>query len=168
MNLHEYQSKIIMKASGLPVQKGILCHTPAEVEYAAEQLIPATGGVCVVKAQVHAGGRGKAGGVKLAKNLAEARSAGEKILGMTLVTPQTGAEGKLVRKVYVEEGCNIGKEYYLSMLVDRSTKSIAIVASTEGGMEIEEVAHNTPEKIIKAFIDPKVGIQNFQCLSSIR
>lgn len=159
MNLHEYQSKRLMTAFGLPVLKGYLCYTPGEVEAAADNL---GGGICVVKAQVHAGGRGKAGGVKLAKSSKEARMHGEKILGMTLVTPQTGAKGKLVSKVYVEAGCAIDKEYYLSLLVDRETKSIAIIASTEGGMEIEEVAHKEPEKIVKMFIDPRVGLQPFQ------
>lgn len=161
MNLHEYQSKKIMSGYGIPVLKGFICYTPGEAEAAADNL---GGKICVVKAQVHAGGRGKAGGVKLAKNSKEAKAAAKQILGMTLVTPQTGKEGKLVSKVYVEAGCNIAKEYYLSLLVDRETKSIAIIASTEGGMEIEEVAHNTPDKIAKIFIDPKVGLQNFQTL----
>lgn len=160
MNLHEYQSKLVMASQGLPVLKGYLCYTPGEVEAAAENL---GGGICVVKAQVHAGGRGKAGGVKLAKSPAEARAHGEKILGMTLVTPQTGAKGKLVQKVYVESGCNIDKEFYLSFLVDRESKCIAIISSTEGGMEIEEVAHTNPEKILKTVVDPKVGLQLFQC-----
>jgi succinyl-CoA synthetase beta subunit len=160
MNLHEYQSKIIMKKAGLPVLNGFLCYTPAEVEAAATNL---GGKICVVKAQVHAGGRGKAGGVKLAKSPEEARKQGEAILGMTLVTPQTGAKGKLVSKVYVEDGCNIDKEFYLSLLVDRATKSISIISSTEGGMEIEEVAHHHPEKILNTSVDPKVGLQAFQC-----
>lgn len=160
MNLHEYQSKMLMMQHGLPVLKGFLCYTPGEVEAAAENL---GGGICVIKAQVHAGGRGKAGGVKLAKNPAEARLHGEKILGMTLVTPQTGAQGKLVRKVYVEAGCNIEREFYLSILVDRASKAISIISSTEGGMEIEEVAHSHPEKIQQTSVDPKVGLQLFQC-----
>jgi succinyl-CoA synthetase beta subunit len=161
MNLHEYQAKQILKKHGLPVLAGYLCYTAGEVEAAADNL---GGGVCVVKAQVHAGGRGKAGGVKVAKTATEARTHGEKILGMTLVTPQTGAQGKLVRKVYVEAGCNIAKEYYLSLLVDRAKRCISIIASTEGGMEIEEVAHKTPEKILTVKIDPKVGLQGFQSL----
>ena len=161
MNLHEYQSKQLMASYGLPILPGHLCYTPGEVEAAADLL---GGGICVVKAQVHAGGRGKAGGVKLAKNPTEARAHGEKIIGMTLVTPQTGAAGKLVRKVYVEGGCNIAKEFYLSLVVDRASRSISIIASTEGGMEIEEVAHKTPDKIITIAIDPKVGIQHFQTL----
>jgi len=159
MNLHEYQAKQVLKAYGLPVLNGYLCYTPGEAEAAADNL---GGGICVVKAQVHAGGRGKAGGVKLAKSSAEAREHAEKILGMKLVTPQTGAEGKIVRKVYVEAGCNIAKEYYLSILVDRAGRCVSIIASTEGGMEIEEVAHNTPDKILTVRIDPKVGLQGFQ------
>ena len=159
MNLHEYQAKQVLKRFGLPVLNGYVCYTPGEAEAAADLL---GGGVCVVKAQVHAGGRGKAGGVKVAKSSSEARAYAEKILGMTLVTPQTGAEGKLVRKVYVEAGCNIAKEYYLSILVDRANRCVSIIASTEGGMEIEEVAHNTPEKILNVRIDSKVGLQSFQ------
>lgn len=159
MNLHEYQAKQVLREYGLPVLAGHLCYTPGEAEAAADLL---GGGICVVKAQVHAGGRGKAGGVKLAKSTAEARAHAEKILGMTLVTPQTGAAGKLVRKVYVEAGCNIAKEYYLSLLVDRAKRGIVIIASTEGGMEIEEVAHKTPEMILNVMIDPKVGLQGYQ------
>ncbi|MCL4138080.1 UNVERIFIED_CONTAM: hypothetical protein GTU68_030643 [Idotea baltica] len=158
MNIHEYQSKELFRAYGLPVLDGILCYTPGEAEAAADIL---GGNVCVVKAQVHAGGRGKAGGVKLAKNSKEARAMAEEILGMTLVTPQTGEKGKLVSKVYVEDGCNIDKELYISMLVDRGNKAVTIIASTEGGMDIEEVAENTPDKIINVSIDPTVGYQNF-------
>ena len=159
MNLHEYQAKQVLKSFGLPVLNGYVCYTPGEAEAAADLL---GGGICVVKAQVHAGGRGKAGGVKLAKSSAEARAHAEQIIGMKLVTPQTGAEGKIVRKVYVEAGCNIGKEYYLSILVDRASRCVSIIASTEGGMEIEEVAHNTPDKILTVRIDATVGLQGFQ------
>ncbi len=159
MNLHEYQAKQVLQGFGLPILKGHLCYTPGEAEAAADLL---GGGVCVVKAQVHAGGRGKAGGVKLAKSSAEAREAAQKILGMKLVTPQTGAAGKIVHKVYVEAGCAIAKEYYLSLLVDRAKRCVSIIASTEGGMEIEEVAHETPEKILNVRIDPKVGLQGYQ------
>lgn len=159
MNLHEYQAKQVLAKYGLPVSKGFVCYTAGEAEAAADRL---GGGVTVVKAQVHAGGRGKAGGVKLAKNASEARAHAEKIIGMTLVTPQTGAQGKLVRKVYVEAGSSIKKEYYLSLLVDRAKRAISIIASTEGGMEIEEVAHKTPEKITTVSIDPTVGLQPFQ------
>lgn len=161
MNLHEYQSKELMEEYGLPTLPGVVCYTPGEAEAAADNI---GGSVWVVKAQVHAGGRGKAGGVKLAKSGAEVRAAAEKILGMTLVTPQTGAKGKLVRKVYVEGGCNIAKEFYLSLLVDRASRCVSIVASSEGGMDIEEVAHKTPEKIAKISIDPRVGLQAFQNL----
>jgi len=161
MNLHEYQSKAVLKGYGLPVLKGYLCYTPGEVEAAADNL---GGGICVVKAQVHAGGRGKGGGVKLAKSSAEARKHGEAIIGMNLVTPQTGAKGRLVRKVYVEAGCNIAKEFYLSMLVDRASRCISIITSSEGGMDIEEVAHKSPEKILTTTVDPRVGFQPFQGL----
>jgi len=150
-----------MAGYGLPISKGVLCYTAGEAEAAYDELKTA---LCVIKAQVHAGGRGKAGGVKLAKSGAEARELASKIIGMTLVTPQTGAKGKLVRKVYVEAGCNIAKEYYLSLLVDRAKKCISIVASTEGGMEIEKVAHDTPERILNIGIDARVGLQPFQSL----
>jgi len=162
MNLHEYQSKELLAGYGLPVLEGVLCYTPGECEAAADNL---GGGICVVKAQVHAGGRGKGGGVKLAKNSAEARQHGEAILGMTLVTPQTGSEGKLVQKVYVEAGCDIAKEFYISLLVDRAKRAVTIVASTEGGMEIEEVAERSPEKILSVVIDPATGLQSFQSQS---
>jgi succinyl-CoA synthetase beta subunit len=151
-----------MACYGLPVLAGYVCYSPGEAEAAADNLKTP---VCVVKAQVHAGGRGKAGGVKVTKSPAEARAAAEKILGMKLVTPQTGAQGKLVRKIYVEAGCNIEREFYLSMLVDRARKCISIVASTEGGMEIEEVAHSHPEKIHTVGVDPRVGLQPFQTAS---
>ena len=159
MNLHEYQAKHVLSGYGLPISDGVLCYTPGEAEAAADAL---GGGVCVVKAQVHAGGRGKAGGVKVAKTPADARIAAEKILGMTLGTPQTGAAGKKVHKVYVEQGCNIAKEFYLSMVVDRARRSIAIVASKEGGMDIEEVAHSNPEKIITLSVNLAVGVAAFQ------
>ncbi len=158
MNLHEYQSKSLLKCFGLPVLEGGVAYSAGEAEAVADRL---GGGICVVKAQVHAGGRGKAGGVKLAKSAAEARAHAEKIIGMKLVTPQTGAKGKLVRKVYVEAGCNIAKEFYLSLLVDRTKRCVSIIASTEGGMEIEEVAHKTPEKIVTIGIDPTVGYQPY-------
>jgi succinyl-CoA synthetase beta subunit len=159
MNLHEYQAKQVLRKFGLPILAGHLCYTPGEAEAAADQL---GGGICVVKAQVHAGGRGKAGGVKLAKSSAEARKHAEAILGMTLVTPQTGAQGKLVRKIYVEAGCNIAKEYYLSIVLDRAKRCVSLIASTEGGMEIEEVAHKTPEKILNVQVDTRVGLQAYQ------
>jgi succinyl-CoA synthetase beta subunit len=160
MNLHEYQSKELFKRFGLPVLKGGICYSPAEVEAVADRL---GNSICVVKAQVHAGGRGKAGGVKLAKNSADAKTIAEKMIGMKLVTPQTGEKGKIVKKVYVEAGCSIAKEYYLSLLVDRDNKCVSIIASSEGGMDIEEVAHKSPDKIVTTKIDPKVGLQPFQC-----
>jgi succinyl-CoA synthetase beta subunit len=160
MNLHEYQSKILMARYGLPVLKGKLCYTPKEAQAAADALGTA---VCVVKAQVHAGGRGKAGGVKLAKSSEEAKNHAEKIIGMTLVTPQTGEKGKLVRKVYVEAGCDIAREFYVSLLVDRANACISMVISAEGGMEIEEVAAKHPEKVLSIKINPKVGLQSFEC-----
>jgi len=161
MNLHEYQSKELLSDCGLPILAGAVAYTPGEAEAIADML---GGGICVIKAQVHAGGRGKAGGVKLAKNSAEARAFAEKIIGMKLITPQTGARGKLVRKVYVEAGCNIAKEYYLSMLVDRASKCISIISSTEGGMEIEEVAKKHPQKIIRVGIDAVVGFQSYHAM----
>ena len=161
MNLHEYQAKEVMKAYGLPVLNGYLCHTPEEAEKAAKDLGTA---VCVVKAQVHAGGRGKAGGVKLAKSPEEAKQIASEILGMTLVTPQTGEQGKLVSKIYVEAGCPIENEYYVSLVLDRATKSISVIACAEGGTEIEEIAEHTPEKIINVQINPNAGYQSFQGL----
>ena len=161
MNLHEYQSKQILAAAGLPVLGGMVAYTPGEAEAAFDVL---NSEVCVVKAQVHAGGRGKAGGVKVCKGVEATRKAASAILGMKLVTPQTGDKGKIVKKIYVEAGCNIDKEYYLSLLVDRSSRMITVVASTEGGMEIEVVAEDHPEKIIKVEIDPKARMQNFHCL----
>ncbi len=158
MNLHEYQAKQLLGQRGVPVLKGYLAYTPGEVEKAAVNL---GGKVCVVKAQVHAGGRGKAGGVKLAKSPAEARVCGEQILGMTLVTPQTGEQGKLVRKVWVEAGASIKQEFYLSLLVDRANCCYSIVACAEGGMDIEEIAEKTPEKILTVSVAPESGLQGF-------
>jgi succinyl-CoA synthetase beta subunit len=165
VNLHEYQSKMLLKALGIPVLNGYLCYTPGEVEAAAWNL---GGGVCVVKAQVHAGGRGKGGGVKVAKTPADARAHGSSILGMNLITPQTGEKGKKVHKVYVEAGCAIQREFYLSVLLDRAKRSIAIVASSEGGMDIEEVAEHTPEKITTVHIATEAGLQRFQCAQVAR
>ena len=156
MNVHEYQAKELLRAFDVPVPEGRLAATPAEAEAGARAL---GGNVVVVKAQVHAGGRGKGGGIKLAKSADEAKHAASEILGMTLVTHQTGPEGKLVRKVYVEAGCDIDRELYLGMLLDRANECLAIIASTEGGMEIEEVAAKTPEKIITIHIDPTTGLQ---------
>ena len=159
MNVHEYQAKEVLREFSISVPEGRVATTPAEAEAAARALGTS---VVVVKAQVHAGGRGKAGGVKLAKSAAEAKTAASEILGMTLHTPQTPPEGKLVRKVYVEAGSNIEKEYYLAILFDRAAEKFALVASTEGGMEIEVVAEKTPEKILTAFVDANVGLRDYQ------
>ena len=158
MNIHEYQAKSLLRDFGVAVPEGALATTPDEAEKAASQL----GGVVVVKAQVHAGGRGKGGGIKVVRSPAEARKAAEDMLGMTLVTPQTGAEGKLVRKVYVEAGSEIARELYLAVLLDRENENFAVIASTEGGMEIEIVAEKTPEKILTVNADPNVGLGAYQ------
>ena len=168
MNIHEYQAKELLKKYGVRIQEGIVANTPEEAEAAAIRLKEEyNSGWCVIKAQIHAGGRGKGGGVKLAKSASEAKELASKILGMQLVTHQTGPEGKLVRKVLVAQdvyypGENPTKEYYVSILLDRGTSRNVIMASTEGGMDIEEVAEHTPEKIFKEWIDPKVGLQPFQ------
>jgi succinyl-CoA synthetase beta subunit len=159
MNVHEYQAKGVLREFGIPVPEGRVATTPAEAEEATRAL---GSGVVVVKAQVHAGGRGKAGGVKLAKSPAEAKEAASEILGMTLHTPQTPPEGKLVRKVYVEAGSEIADELYLAVVVDRAAEKLAVIASTEGGMEIEEVASKTPEKIVTVTVDGNVGLQPYQ------
>ena len=159
MNVHEYQAKALFREFGVAVPDGELATTPEEAERAAKQLGTK---VVVVKAQVHAGGRGKGGGVKLAKSAAEAKTAASEILGMTLHTPQTPPEGKLVRRVYVEAGSNIEKEYYLAILFDRAAEKFALVASTEGGMEIEIVAEESPDKILTALVDPNVGLREYQ------
>ena len=160
MNIHEYQAKKLLGQYGVAVPRGAVAYTAEEAETAARQL---GGPVWVVKAQIHAGGRGKGGGVKLTKSIEEAKECAKKMLGMTLVTHQTGPAGKEVKRVYIEEGCNIERELYLGMLVDRATSRVTMMASTEGGMEIEEVAAKHPEKILKAAIDPAVGLQPYQC-----
>jgi succinyl-CoA synthetase beta subunit len=158
VNVHEYQAKDLFRSFGVAVPEGRLATTPAEAEQAARALgVP----VVVVKAQVHAGGRGKAGGVKLARSPAEAKQLASEILGMTLVSHQTGPEGKLVRKVYVEAGCDIARELYLALVLDRASEKFAVIASTEGGMEIEEVAARTPEKILTLSVDPNAGLHPF-------
>jgi succinyl-CoA synthetase beta subunit len=159
MNVHEYQAKELLRAAGVAVPAGEVATTAADAEAAAKRL-----GVdlCVVKAQIHAGGRGKGGGVKLAKSPEEAGRHADAILGMTLVTHQTGSEGKLVRKVYVEAGSDIARELYLGIVLDRSEEKLAVIASTEGGMEIEEVAAKTPEKLLTVHVDPNVGLQAYQ------
>jgi succinyl-CoA synthetase beta subunit len=159
LNLHEYQSKALFAEYGIPIPSGRVAASPAEARAAAESL---GGNVWVVKAQVHAGGRGKAGGVKLARSLAEVESAARAMLGKVLVTRQTGQEGLPVNKVYVELGSSIARELYLSMLVDRSAERVAIIASAAGGMDIEEVARDTPEKILTVKLHPVAGIQDYQ------
>jgi succinyl-CoA synthetase beta subunit len=168
MNIHEYQAKEILKGYGVRIQEGIVIDSVDNAISAAEQLKAQTGtGWFVVKAQIHAGGRGKGGGVKLAKNLDEVKERVSQILGMQLVTHQTGPEGKKVNKVLISEdvyypGDSEPKEFYLSILLDRAKACNVIMASTEGGMDIEEVAEHSPEKIIKEWIDPRVGLQDFQ------
>jgi len=158
MNIHEYQAKELLKARGIPVPKGGVAYTSDEAVKVAEEL---GGPVYVVKAQIHAGGRGKGGGVKVVKSIEEVKSASDEMLGMQLVTHQTGPEGQEVKRIYIEDGCDIARELYLGILVDRATDRITIMASTEGGMDIEEVAEKTPEKIVKVTIDPATGILPF-------
>ena len=157
MNIHEYQAKQVLAKFGVPVPKGQVAYTPGEAVSAAQGL---GGKLWVVKAQIHAGGRGKAGGVKLAKTLDEVETLAKNMIGMTLVTHQTGPEGKVVKRVYVEEGTGIAKELYLSIVVDRGTSRVTFIASKEGGMEIEEVASKHPEKILKLVIDPAAGSES--------
>lgn len=159
MNIHEYQGKEILKSFGVAVPNGKVAFTVEEAVQAAKELGTE---VCVVKAQIHAGGRGKAGGVKVAKSLDEVRTYASEILGKTLVTHQTGPEGKEVKRLLIEEGCDIKKEYYVGLVLDRATSRVVLMASEEGGTEIEEVAAATPEKIFKEEIDPVVGLQPFQ------
>ncbi|PEF13682.1 ADP-forming succinate--CoA ligase subunit beta [Bacillus thuringiensis] len=159
MNIHEYQGKAVLRSYGVSVPNGKVAFTVEEAVEAAKELGT---DVCVVKAQIHAGGRGKAGGVKVAKNLDEVRTYAESILGTTLVTHQTGPEGKEVKRLLIEEGCDIKKEYYVGLVLDRATSQVVLMASEEGGTEIEEVAQKTPEKIFKEYIDPAVGLQGFQ------
>jgi succinyl-CoA synthetase beta subunit len=164
MKIHEYQGKQIFAKHGIPVPKGHPAFTAAEVESAAKRLIDETGmPVVVVKAQIHAGGRGKGGGVKVVKDgPAAARAVADKLLGMQLITHQTGPQGQKVRRLYVEQGLDIARELYLGMVVDREKRRIAIMASTEGGVEIEKVAAETPEKILTEHIDPVTGLGAYQ------
>jgi len=169
MNLHEYQAKQILSSFGVPVPRGIMAETIEQAVDAAKQIQKLSGSqFCVVKAQIHAGGRGKGGGVKLAKSLDDAREKATNILGMNLITPQTGAQGKLVRKVLIQEdvyypGASETREFYLSMLLNRAEGKVMIMYSPEGGMDIEEVAEHKPDKIYLEIIDRKVGLQPFQC-----
>ena len=158
MNIHEHQGKELLRRYGIPVPRGKACFTVDEAVAAAEEM----GFPCVVKAQIHAGGRGKAGGVKVVRDAAAARAAATEILGKTLVTHQTGPQGRVVRRLLVEQGVDIGRELYLGMVVDRGSGRVAVMASTEGGVEIEEVAAKTPEKILREAIDPLVGLGGWQ------
>ena len=159
MKIHEYQAKELLRAHAVPVPRGYAAFTVLEAVEAAQKL---GGAVWVVKAQIHAGGRGKGGGVKLARSIDEVRTIAGQILGMQLITPQTGPTGQKVRRLLVEEGADIQKEYYVAALTDRATQKVAMMASSEGGMDIEEVAHNTPEKILKVFVDPLIGLTDAQ------
>lgn len=164
MDIHEYQAKELLNNHNIKTLRSILCRNPEEA-YKAYQALSSS--VVAVKAQVHAGGRGKAGGVKIAKSADETKSVAEKMIGMNLITAQTGKEGKIVRKVLVEEGAKIIKEYYLSLTIDRKTSSIAFVISAEGGTEIEEVSKNTPEKILTVLINPLHGLKSFHMLKML-
>ena len=165
MNIHEYQGKAVLKEFGLPVSRGKAIFSPDEAEAAAKEL---GGPLWVVKSQIHAGGRGKGrfkepeagdkGGVRLARSVDEVKTFAREMLGKTLVTIQTGEAGKQVNRLYIEEGSDIESEFYLSMLVDRATGRVAFVVSTEGGMDIEKVAHDTPEKIVTFSVDPATGV----------
>lgn len=159
MNIHEFQAKEVLRKYGVATLKGKLALTPDEAVAAAKEI---GGSVWVVKAQIHAGGRGKGGGVKVAKSLDEVRDYTAKMIGMTLVTHQTGPEGKKVQKVFIEQGCNIAKEYYVACLIDRETGRVAMMASSEGGMDIEEVAEHNPNAIKKVDIDPVTGLGAWQ------
>ncbi len=163
MKIHEYQGKEILKRYGVPVPKGVPALSVGEAERAADALIAETGSeTLVVKAQIHAGGRGKGGGVKVVKGLAAARETAQKILGMNLVTHQTGPGGQLVRRLLIEQGVSIARELYVGALVDRGTGRVVVMASSEGGMDIEEVAAKSPEKILKEVVDPALGLAQFQ------
>ncbi|KAA6452879.1 ADP-forming succinate--CoA ligase subunit beta [Bacillus swezeyi] len=159
MNIHEYQGKEVLRKYGVAVPEGKVAFTADEAVKAAEAL---TSSVYVVKAQIHAGGRGKAGGVKIAKSKDEVKAYAEELLGKTLVTHQTGPAGQEIKRLLIEEGCDIKKEYYVGLVLDRATSRIVLMASEEGGTEIEEVAEKTPEKIVKTVIDPAVGLQSYQ------
>ncbi|HWO77940.1 MAG TPA: ADP-forming succinate--CoA ligase subunit beta [Bacillus sp. (in: firmicutes)] len=159
MNIHEYQGKEILRKYGVSVPNGRVAFTAEEAVEAAKELGT---NITVVKAQIHAGGRGKAGGVKIAKSLDEVRTYAEELLGKTLVTHQTGPEGKEVKRLLIEEGCDIQKEFYVGLVLDRDSSRVVLMASEEGGTEIEEVAEKTPEKIFKEYIDPVVGLTPFQ------
>jgi succinyl-CoA synthetase beta subunit len=160
VNIHEYQTKELLRAYGVPVPAGRIAHNVDNAATIAEEL---GGERWVVKAQIHAGGRGKGGGVKVANSIDEVRSYTNQMIGSQLVTPQTGPEGRLVQRVLVEQASNIEKEYYLGMIIDRASQRITVIASASGGMNIEEVAKETPERVIREAVDPAVGLQSFQC-----
>ena len=158
MNIHEHQAKELLRQYNIPTPSGYVAFTTEEAIKVSKKL---PGPIFVVKAQIHAGGRGKAGGVKVVKNVDEVKNSAETILGKNLITHQTGPEGKLVQRLYIEDGCDIRAEYYFSMVVDRVTSRVSVIASTEGGMDIEQVAKETPEKILSFNIDPTIGFQPF-------
>jgi len=162
MKIHEYQAKEILRKYGVPVPSGEMATTIEEADTAAKALFSAGNAVVVVKAQIHAGGRGKGGGVKLAKNIDDANAASRAILGMQLITHQTGPEGQKVQRLLVEAGSAIDRELYLGLVLDRASSKVVFMASQAGGMEIEEVAHETPEKIYKEYVDPAIGFQPYQ------
>jgi len=162
MNIHEYQAKQVLKKYGVPTSNGIVALKADDIDNLLDNF---NADIYVVKAQIHAGGRGKAGGVKVVKNKEEAKKLAHNMLGTKLVTHQTGPSGQIVKRVYIESGCNIAKEYYFSVVLDRSTSKITFMASTEGGVDIEEVALHHPKKIIKISVDPVMGIQPFHCRS---
>src|SRR3977135_1146824 len=155
MNIHEYQAKAVLREFGVPVPRGVPAFSVDEAIKGAQEL---AGPVWVVKAQIHAGGRGKAGGVKVVKSIDDVKKEATRILGSTLVTHQTGPKGKVVNRLYIEDGSAVPKEFYLPMVVDRGNSRVAIVVSTEGGMDIEKVAHDTPDKIITVPVDPVEGV----------
>ena len=160
MNIHEYQTKELLRGYGVAVPDGRVAHNVDNAAAIAEEL---GGERWVVKAQIHAGGRGKGGGVKIASSIDEVRQFTDELIGMQLVTPQTGAEGRLVQRVLVEQACDIKKEYYLGMVIDRATQRITVIASASGGMNIEEVAKTDPERVIREPVDPAIGLAGFQC-----
>ncbi|MDE0908585.1 MAG: ADP-forming succinate--CoA ligase subunit beta, partial [SAR324 cluster bacterium] len=162
MKIHEFQAKQVLAKYGVVIPRGRVAKTPDEAVVIAQELGTE---VCVVKAQIHAGGRGKGGGVKVSKGLGAVRESAEQIIGMNLVTHQTGPQGQPVKQVLIEEGMDIIKEFYCSVLVDRGQQRVVILASTEGGMDIEQVAAKTPEKILKVFVDPAIGLRPFQTMA---
>src|SRR5438045_5943158 len=163
MKIHEYQAKEILRKYAVPVPKGIPAFSPGEADRAAKALITETGSeTLVVKAQIHAGGRGEGGGVKVVKGAPAAFETAQKMLGMTLVTPQTGPAGRVVKRLLIEQGVSIARELYVGMLVDRGSGQVVVMASAEGGMDIEEVAAKHPEKIFKELVDPVLGLAPYQ------